>query len=51
MATKKPEHRPLKAWKCPSCGTELNPNQMELQPKICTSCGTGELEPIYEDQQ
>jgi rubrerythrin len=43
------ENRPVKSWKCPDCGTELNGKQMELQPKICTSCGEGQLEPVYDN--
>jgi rubrerythrin len=36
-------------WKCTECGSTFNVTQMELQPKTCTSCGEGDLEPTFEE--
>lgn len=42
------EPKKLVAWECPKCHTKLHPVQMELQPKVCTSCGKADLTPVYE---
>lgn len=44
-----PQQQRIRAWKCPDCGAEAPHSQMESQPKICTTCGQAEVEPVYEE--
>lgn len=39
--------RRVKYWECVECKAQIPTYQMDLQPKICTTCGIGKLKAIY----